>query len=158
LGKSNRATWIFLATSRSDFSEFLRSKLITKNNKSNYRILEFGVYASGSGAAAKSGGENEEVIATAAVPDEFVLEQNYPNPFNPSTQIQFGLPSRFAGSHVTIKVYTINGAEVETLVDGQYPAGTHAVTFHAENLSSGTYLYVMQVGEVRQVRRLMLVK
>ncbi len=97
--------------------------------------------------------ESENV--TSAIPNDFVLQQNYPNPFNPSTQIQFGLPQ---ASHVAIKVYTINGAEVETLVDGQYPAGTHAITFRAENLSSGVYFYVMQAGEVRQVRRLMLVK
>jgi hypothetical protein len=98
---------------------------------------------------------SDDANVTTTVPEEFVLEQNYPNPFNPSTQIQFGLPQ---ASHITIKVYTINGAEVETLVDGQYPAGTHAITFHTENLSSGTYFYVMQAGEARQVRRLMLVK
>jgi hypothetical protein len=104
--------------------------------------------------------ENEDV--KTIIPNDFVLEQNYPNPFsgggtfgNPSTQIQFGLPQ---ASHVTIKVYAINGAEVETLVDGQYPAGTHAITFHAKNLSSGTYFYVMQAGAMKQVRRLMLVK
>jgi hypothetical protein len=123
----------------------------TENNKGNYRVIEFEVYANATAAAKSSGAE----VAEITVPEEFVLAQNYPNPFNPSTQIQFGLPR---ASYVTIKVYTINGAEVETLVDGQYPAGTHAVTFHAENLSSGTYFYVMQAGEVRQVRRLMLVK
>ncbi len=124
----------------------------TENNKGNYRVTELEVYSTATPAAKSSSGEE---VAEIAVPDEFVLEQNYPNPFNPSTQISFALPQ---ASHVTIKVYTINGAEVETLVDEQYPAGTHAVTFHAENLSSGTYFYVMQAGEVRQVRRLMLVK
>jgi hypothetical protein len=163
---NNEVDWtpVYSATGNSgvqDFSftpamaQYVRIYL-TKNNKSNYRILEFEVYASGSGSVAKSGGgEDEEAIAATVVPDEFVLEQNYPNPFNPSTQIQFGLPQ---ASHVTIKVYNINGAEVEKLVDGQYPGGKHAITFHAENLSSGTYFYVMQAGEVRQVRRLMLVK
>jgi uncharacterized repeat protein (TIGR02543 family) len=90
-----------------------------------------------------------------ALPSAFQLDPNYPNPFNPSTLIRFGLPYE---SHVTIKVYTINGAEVETLVDGQYPAGKHALTFHAENLPSGTYFCVMQAGEVRKVRQLLLLK
>jgi len=106
---------------------------------------------------------DEEAVA-AAIPSEFVLEQNYPNPFpppgqgifdNPSTQIRFGLPQ---AAHVTLKLYTINGAEVRTLVDQAYPAGRHALTFHAKNLPSGTYFYVMQAGTVRQARRLMLVK
>jgi hypothetical protein len=117
-------------------------------------ILQIAPSSGGTAKRADSTASEEEDITTV-IPAEFMLEQNYPNPFNPSTQIQFGLPE---ASHVTIKVYTINGAEVETLVNGQYSAGTHAVTFHAENLSSGTYFYVMQAGEVRQVRRLMLVK
>jgi hypothetical protein len=121
------------------------------NNKSNYRVIEFEVYSNPISAAKRS----SEGMVEATVPEEFVLEQNYPNPFNPSTQISFGLPQ---ASHVTIKVYNINGVEVEMLVDEQYPAGKHTVIFNAENLSSGTYFYMMQAGEARQVRRLMLVK
>jgi hypothetical protein len=75
-------------------------------------IYEFEVY---SGPAATPKGGNKDFVE-AAVPDEFTLEQNYPKPFNPSTQIRFGLPSRLAGSHVTIKLYTIDGKEVKTLV------------------------------------------
>ena len=135
---------------------------LTKNQKSNYQVTEFAVY---SGAAAKRDQESEveasEVAKSEAVTD-YVLEQNYPNPFsangifdNPDTQIHFALPE---ASNVTITVYTINGAEVRTLVNDRYPAGRHAVIFEAGNLPSGTYFYVMQAGEVRQVRRLMLVK
>jgi hypothetical protein len=108
---------------------------------------------SGASTAAKRGAD--EAALASAIPAEFVLEQNYPNPFNPSTQIRFGLPQ---ASHVAIKVYTINGAEVRALVDREFDAGTHTVTFHAQNLPSGTYFYVMQAGGVRQVRQLMLVK
>jgi hypothetical protein len=97
----------------------------------------------------------DEANVTAAIPDEFVLQQNYPNPFNPSTNIRFGLPHE---SHVTIKVYSIDGKEVRTLANGDYPAGTHTVVFHAGNLPSGAYFYVMQAGETRQVRQLVLVK
>jgi hypothetical protein len=107
---------------------------------------------------------SEEEAAVAAIPAEFILEQNYPNPFSSlmrgiddhaGTQIRFGLPQ---ASPVTIKIYSINGAEVTTLVDAEYPAGMHAITLRAKNLSSGTYFYVMQAGAVRKVRRLMLVK
>ncbi|MGH7599011.1 MAG: InlB B-repeat-containing protein, partial [bacterium] len=91
----------------------------------------------------------------AAPPSAYRLEQNYPNPFNPSTLIRFGL---LQASHLTIKIYSIEGREVETLVDGDYPAGTHTITFHAKNLPSGTYFCVMQAGEVRKVRQLMLLK
>jgi F5/8 type C domain/Fibronectin type III domain/Secretion system C-terminal sorting domain/Calcineurin-like phosphoesterase len=145
-GKSGTQTLSFTPTT----ARYVRLYFMTKN-KGNYRVIEFEAYSNPTSAPKRS----IETVAETTMPDEFVLEQNYPNPFNPSTQISFGLPQ---AAHVTIKVYTINGAEVETLVDGQYAAGTHAVTFHAKNLSTGTYFYVMQAGEVRQVRRLMLVK
>jgi hypothetical protein len=54
----------------------------------------------------------------------FVLYQNYPNPFNPSTVISFQLP---VNSHVTLKVFEVNGREVATLVEGEMSAGSHAV-------------------------------
>jgi Secretion system C-terminal sorting domain len=101
--------------------------------------------------------KHAEIAASeiAAPPSDFQLEQNYPNPFNPDTRIRFGLPQ---ASHVSIKIYSIAGAEVSTVVDNDYPAGTHAIIFQAKNLSSGVYFYVMQAGEARIVRRLMLVK
>jgi hypothetical protein len=111
--------------------------------------------AASSGTSKSVASAAEEEIVAAAIPAEFVLQQNYPNPFNPSTQISFGLPQ---ASHVTLKVYTINGQEVRTLADGDYSAGTHTVNFHANHLPSGTYFYVMQAGAVRQVRRFTLLK
>jgi len=125
----------------------------TLNNRSSYRIAEFEVYSS-SGATTKRNA-NESEVAKSEVVTDYVLAQNYPNPFNSSTQIRFALPQE---TQVTIKVFSISGAEVRTLVDDRYTAGTHTVTFDAGNLPSGTYFYVMQAGNVRQVRRLMLVK
>ena len=107
------------------------------------------------GASAASKLATPAPAVAAVIPEEFLLEQNYPNPFNPSTQIRFGLPQ---ASPVTIKIYTINGAEVRALVDREFEAGTHVVTFHAKNLPSGTYFYVMQAGAVRMVRNFVLVK
>ncbi|MGH7598464.1 MAG: T9SS type A sorting domain-containing protein, partial [bacterium] len=92
---------------------------------------------------------------SATAPADFQLELNYPNPFNPSTNIRFGLPHE---SHVTIKIYSIDGRELKALVDGSYPAGTHTAVLHVGNLPSGTYFYVLQAGTVRKVRQLMLVK
>lgn len=54
------------------------------------------------------------------IPRWFELAQNYPNPFNPSTRIHFQLPKQ---SHVTIKIFDIQGRLVHTLVDRQFKAG-----------------------------------
>jgi len=141
-------TLIFTATT----ARYVRLNM-TLNNRSSYRVAELEVYSS-SGATTKRNA-NESEVAKSEVVTDYVLEQNYPNSFNPNTQIRFGLPEE---THVTIKVYALNGAEVRTLVDDRYTAGTHTVTFNAGNLPSGAYFYVMQAGNVRQVRRLMLVK
>ncbi len=88
-------------------------------------------------------------------PTQFYLAQNHPNPFNPSTVIQFGLPT---AARVTIKVSNLLGQEVKTLVDDFMGAGTHQVTFHADGLPSGMYIYRMQSGSFVATKKLVLVK
>lgn len=88
-------------------------------------------------------------------PFEFALSQNYPNPFNPTTNISFNIP--FA-SDVTLEVFNMQGQRVATLVNGMTNAGSHTVTFNAENLSSGIYMYRLTAGSFVQTNKMMLVK
>ncbi len=90
-----------------------------------------------------------------SVPGEFALEQNYPNPFNPSTTIRFALP---AGVSVRLQVFNLLGESVATLLDKQMEAGAHAVTFDAESLPNGVYIYRLQAGSAVAVRRMVLLK
>ena len=71
-------------------------------------------------------------------PQEFLLNQNYPNPFNPSTAISFQVS---AVSYVRLTVYDALGREIATLVNGEKPAGSHTVTWNAQNFPSGVYVY-----------------
>lgn len=83
------------------------------------------------------------------------LLNNYPNPFNPVTKIGFTIAKN---SFVKIKVYDMLGREVKVLVNGMMNAGTHAVEFNASNLASGIYIYKMEAGEFRAVKKMMLIK
>ncbi len=69
---------------------------------------------------------------------DYNLNQNYPNPFNPSTTIKFSLP---VDAKVKISVYNIVGEKVAEVINKDFSAGTHKITFNAESLTSGIYFY-----------------
>ena len=89
------------------------------------------------------------------IPESFALAANYPNPFNPSTTIDFALKD---AGHVSLKIYDIRGAQVAELVQGYRDAGHYSVHFSPDNLSSGTYLYVLDAGSFREVKRMVYLK
>ncbi len=92
---------------------------------------------------------------TGELPSRFSVSQNYPNPFNPSTMIEYSLPQE---QPVTVKVFSLLGQEVATLVSTVQSAGTYRVTFDASSLTSGMYIYQVRAGALMQSRRMMLVK
>jgi choice-of-anchor B domain-containing protein len=87
----------------------------------------------------------------------FELKQNYPNPFNPSTEITFSIPKN---SEVTLKVYDVNGKEVAELINRNYDRGTHNITFDAAKyeLSSGIYFYTLTAGDLKETKKMLMVK
>lgn len=80
----------------------------------------------------------------STLPLKTELFQNYPNPFNPSTNIRYSLQN---SSFVEISVYDVTGRLVTTLVNGPVGAGSHAVTFRANDLSSGIYIVRLKTSD-----------
>ncbi len=89
------------------------------------------------------------------LPSEFILYQNYPNPFNLTTQINYNLPNAL---NVTIDIYNIIGRHITTLVNGRQAAGLHSVTWNAEDVASGVYLYTIKAGEFTDSKKMTLMK
>lgn len=94
-------------------------------------------------------------IEKSESPQAVSLQQNYPNPFNPTTIIQFGMPE---AGFVELGVYNMLGQRVALLANEQRSKGWHEVTLDASNLSSGTYIYRLQIGRDVLTRKLMLIK
>jgi hypothetical protein len=95
-------------------------------------------------------GEEHQIL-----PIEFSLGQNYPNPFNPSTTISYSLT---AESFVSLKVYDVLGQEVASLIQQKEKRGYHEVSFNANNLSSGVYLYRLEAGSLIATKKMILMK
>ncbi len=96
-----------------------------------------------------------DVRLTGTLPQEFLLNQNYPNPFNPSTTISYQLS---AASAVKLSVYDALGREVALLVNEEKPAGTHTVTWNAQNYPSGVYVYRIVAGDHVDSKKMVLAK
>ena len=89
------------------------------------------------------------------LPEGFALSQNYPNPFNAQTTISYVVPFE---SHFTIEIFDLLGRKVETLIDREESPGRHTVTWNAENVSSGLYLYSIKAGDFKTTRMMSLIK
>jgi len=89
------------------------------------------------------------------IPDGCKLYQNYPNPFNPETYIKFSIPAK---QKVKISIYDITGKLVQILADTDFSAGEHSITWKAQNLSSGVYLYKLDTQNKSYLRKMVLLK
>ncbi len=88
-------------------------------------------------------------------PAAYALSQNYPNPFNPATSISMSLPH--SGLYA-VEVFNLLGQKVAEPFRGELAAGTHSVTFHADALPSGVYIYTLAGPNVRLSKRMVLLK
>ncbi len=95
------------------------------------------------------------------VPSENKLFSNYPNPFNPTTKIRFDIPvCHSCGSRnpVVLKVFDIQGKEIETLVNESLKPGTYEATFDASALNSGVYFYKLITNGFSETKKMLMIK
>ncbi len=73
---------------------------------------------------------------------DYSLEQNFPNPFNPSTTVTFTMKEP---GNAKLAVYDMLGNEVMVPVNEYKGSGKHTAEIQAAGLSSGVYIYTLQV-------------
>jgi photosystem II stability/assembly factor-like uncharacterized protein len=93
--------------------------------------------------------------ASTNFPKQFFLAQNYPNPFNPATIIRYSLPFH---TRVSMKIYTLLGQEVRTLVDEMEDPGDRWVEWDAVSMTSGVYFCRLKAGSYLKTMRLLLLR
>lgn len=85
----------------------------------------------------------------------YELKQNFPNPFNPQTTIRFSIPKN---DLVSLKVFDINGREVQNLINENKNSGSYEVNFNASSLSSGVYFYKLNTSSFSSIKKMTLIK
>ena len=104
-------------------------------------------------------------LLAALIPKETSLLPNYPNPFNPETWIPYQLAK---SAEVTVHIYEVDGALIQTLALGHQPVGmyhskTRAAYWDGRNalgepVASGIYFYTLTAGEFTATRKMLIRK
>ena len=149
------------------FSELIQdtSLTVTLANNSQYYWIVVAMDTDGFMVGSNDNTSNTMVVGTlsidgADIPEVFALHQNYPNPFNPTTQIRYDLPE---DALVNITIYDIMGRNIKSLVNSNQLAGYRSIQWNATNnlgepVSAGMYIYMIQAGEFRESKKMVLLK
>jgi len=106
---------------------------------------------------------NEPVVFN----EDYLLFQNYPNPFNPFTNIRFQINNIVSGygGKIPVQLYIFDplGRRIKTLIDDNLTVGDYALSWdgtdnESRKVASGSYVYLLQVGDQRISRKLILIR
>jgi hypothetical protein len=94
-------------------------------------------------------------------PSNVRLHKAFPNPFNPDTNLSFTLVN--AVEELSLGIYDIQGALIQTLSSGHHEKGTHGFMWNGHDsratvVSSGVYLVRLSTGSNQQIQRVTLIR
>ncbi|HES59874.1 MAG TPA: T9SS type A sorting domain-containing protein, partial [Caldithrix sp.] len=98
------------------------------------------------------------------IPDKLILYPAYPNPFNPAATIPFNFPVKMISeSAKKLTIYNTLGQVVKEYTLSNLKAGLNTVTWNGRSnegnqVASGLYFAVLQVSNLRQSTKLLLLK
>lgn len=94
-------------------------------------------------------------VREVANADGFSLEQNAPNPASDRTTITYSSPRE---ANVRIILSDITGKMMKELASGRVLSGKHELSISTSDIPSGSYLYILESGNVRLVRQMIITK
>lgn len=118
-------------------------------NLASKRIAEY-IYTAYSSTVSST--ENQ----TSNINDkDFILFNPYPNPFNPTTTFTILNKNQI---DIKIDIYDIKGQLITTVYNGVLKAGYNNITFSADNLSAGIYIYSIKSSTKITTGKIVLIK
>jgi hypothetical protein len=111
-------------------------------------LTHLGIYEVSNG----SPGNEDDPVPDVSV---YRIHTVCPNPVISSAEIYFDLPT---SGRTLLQLYAINGQQVQTLLNGAYPAGRHVALFQAETIARGVYLLRLDANGQTDSRIVTLVK
>jgi len=142
----------FFRSSGSNFSVEYLLKHVSSEEGTNSNLT---IRANAEFKGVSSPNEVRDNESSQDLPHKIILYQNYPNPFNPTTTISFEVPKK---SFVSLKIYDLLGREEMTLLNETRDQGKYEIKFDGSRLTSGVYLYQLQVGDYKETKKLLLTK
>lgn len=103
------------------------------------------------------------VTLTADTPPDkkgYIMAKNAPNPFNAYTTISIQIPKP---DRTVIKVYDLQGREINTLLDSRLKSTTYQITWKGNNtqglsVASGVYFFQIVSGNKKITRKMLLIR
>ena len=97
---------------------------------------------------------------TLTIPTDFALFQNCPNPFVFETTIRYQLPVE---SEVSLRIYSITGQLVKTLLDEKQKLGYYKIIWHGKDnknksVPTGIYFCTIKTNKYIETKKMILTK
>lgn len=83
------------------------------------------------------------------------LFQNYPNPYNSITTIPFEITKEL---HVKLSIINMYGQLIDVLLDQEMTEGRHNIQYNSIGLSSGIYIYRLEIKNHLLTKKMVLLK
>lgn len=120
--------------------------VVTSNATNGDQVISLGAMASGTSVIGNPSGANISVSPVnaanrAAVSGGFALHQSLPNPARDVAELTYSLA---VDGSVELSIYDSKGVLVQTVVQGDRVAGTYTEKVNVQDLTSGTYVYMLR--------------
>jgi len=144
-------SWGFLSGPNVFFKSGVHKIRATATGMSGPNMDELNLYYYSSSPLAIAGKKDFQKAEGAGALPGYIYKA-YPNPFSQSTKIYYELREK---AQVTLSIWSLQGQQLQLLVNGVRDPGNYQVTFDARKLSAGTYFYRLQVGNQIKVGKLL---